>query len=135
MRVLAPARDWQPAPKPRNNDSLVMHAIYGDSSVLLEGDAEKKVEREIAALHPRADLLKVAHHGGMTSSLPELLAAVGPRMAVISVGAHNSFGDPRLEVLQRLEDVGARTYRTDVNGLVTFYLDGHSATAESAALH
>jgi competence protein ComEC len=135
VRVLAPARDWQPAPKPRNNDSLVMHAIYGDSSVLLEGDAEKKVEREIAALHPGADLLKVAHHGGMTSSVPELLAAVGPRMAVISVGAHNIFGDPRLEVLQRLEDVGARTYRTDVNGLVTFYLDGHSATAASAALH
>ena len=51
------------------------------------------------------------------------------------MGAHNSFGDPRLEVLQRLEAVGARTYRTDVNGLVTFYLDGHSATAESAALH
>ena len=56
-------------------------------------------------------------------------------MAVISVGARNTFGHPRLEVLQRLEDLRAATYRTDVNGLVTFYLDGHSASAELAALH
>jgi competence protein ComEC len=135
VRVLAPAHEWLPAPRPRNNDSLVMHVVYGDSSVLLEGDAEKKVEHDIAAQQPRADLLKVAHHGGMTSSIPELLEAVRPRMAVISVGARNTFGHPRLEVLQRLEDLGVATYRTDVNGLVTFYLDGHSASADSAALH
>ena len=135
VRVLAPARGWQPAPRPGNNDSLVMHVIYGESSVLMEGDAERKVEQDIAAQQPRADLLKVAHHGGMTSSIPELLAAVRPRMAVISVGARNTFGHPRLEVLQRLEDLRAATYRTDVNGLVTFYLDGHSASAELAALH
>jgi len=135
VRVLAPGHEWLPARKPRNNDSLVMHVVYGESSVLLEGDAEKKVEHDIAAQQPRADLLKVAHHGGMTSSIPELLEAVRPRMAVISVGARNTFGHPRLEVLQRLEDLGVATYRTDVNGLVTFYLDGHSASADSAALH
>jgi competence protein ComEC len=90
----------------------------------MEGDAEKVIEREVALRDPRADLLKVAHNGSLTSTSPELPAAVRPRVAFISVGARNTFGHPRREILKRLEDSGVAVYRTDLNGAVTFYLDG-----------
>ena len=134
IRVLAPTRGYVPSSQPRNNDSLVLHVSYRASSILLEGDAEKRIEEQTAAQQPQADILKIAHHGAMTSSIPELLQAVRPRMAVISVGDRNTFGHPRIEVLQRFEDLGVPTYRTDLNGAVTFYLDGHSVTPELAAL-
>ncbi|MGA9554614.1 MAG: hypothetical protein WBR30_20375, partial [Candidatus Sulfotelmatobacter sp.] len=111
------------------NDSMVLRVAYGATSVLLEGDAEKAVERRIASLHPlHADLLKVGHHGSATSTTPEILTAVKPTFAVISVGFHTSFGLPKVDVLARLQAAGVRTYRTDLNGAVTFFLDGHSVT-------
>lgn len=94
----------------------------------MEGDAEKKAERVFSEAMPRADLLKVGHNGSLTSTSPELLAFVQPRWAVISVGAHNSFGHLRKEILERLAGSGAAVYRTDLNGAVTFYLDGFSLT-------
>lgn len=94
--------------------------------MLAEADAEKKMERLIAAQQPRSDLLKIAHNGSMTSTIPELLAVVHPRSAVISVGAYNSFGHPRKEILERLANAGVSVYRTDLDGAVTFYLDGRS---------
>jgi competence protein ComEC len=127
--VLFPPRDWPLGLEPKNNDSMVLHVSYGDTSVLLEGDAEKAVERRIAALHPQhADLLKVGHHGSATSTTPEILASTTPSFAVISVGLHTSYGLPKENVLARLQAAGARVYRTDLNGAVTFYLDGHTVT-------
>jgi competence protein ComEC len=127
--VLFPPRDWPVGLEPKNNDSMVLRVAYGDTSVLLEGDAEKAVERRIASLHPlHSALLKVGHHGSATSTTPEILAAVKPTYAVISVGFHTSFGLPKPDVLTRLQAAGARVYRTDLNGAVTFYLDGHSVT-------
>jgi competence protein ComEC len=132
--VLFPPRDWPVASEPKNNDSMVLRLTYGSSSVLLEGDAEKVAERRIARLYPaKTDLLRVGHHGSETSTTPEILNAVRPDFAVISVGFRNSFGQPRLEVLKRLQESGARVYRTDLDGAVTFYLDGHSITPRLAA--
>ncbi|MHB8214858.1 MAG: ComEC/Rec2 family competence protein [Candidatus Sulfotelmatobacter sp.] len=129
ISVLFPPQDQPTATEPRNNDSMVLHISYGATSALLEGDAEKAVERRIAALyHPRADLLKVGHHGSATSTTPEILNSVRPTFAVISVGYRNSFGLPKPAVLQRLQASGVRVYRTDQDGAVTFYLDGHSVT-------
>jgi competence protein ComEC len=132
--VLFPPRDWPVGPRPQNNDSLVLRVNYGDSSVLLEGDAEKRVERLVALHHPSANLLKVGHHGSANASTPELIAAAKPAFAVISVGSGNPFGLPRRETLERLADAGTRVYRTDLDGAVTFYLDGHSVKAFVAAL-
>jgi competence protein ComEC len=131
VQVLFPPQDWPVGLAPSNNDSMVLRIAYGKTSVLLEGDAEKAVELRIAALyHPRADLLKVGHHGSATSSSPEILQSVKPLYAVISVGFHNSFGLPKADVLSRLEAVGAHLYRTDLNGAVTFYLDGRTVTPQ-----
>ncbi len=135
VNVLFPPRDWPVGPKPQNSDSMVLRVSYGDSSVLLEGDAEKQVERRVAALHhPRVNLVKVGHHGSANATTPELVASAKPQFAIISVGSGNSFGLPRSEVLRRLADAGARVYRTDIHGAVTFYLDRHSVTPSVAAL-
>ncbi|MCU1302523.1 MAG: internalization-related competence protein ComEC/Rec2 [Candidatus Sulfotelmatobacter sp.] len=133
--VLFPPQDQPTALEPKNNDSMVLHVSYNNTSVLLEGDAEKAVERRIAALyHPHADLLKVGHHGSATSTTPEILQAVHPTFAIISVGYGNSFGLPKPAVLQRLQASGVRVYRTDLDGAITFYLDGHSVTPALASL-
>jgi competence protein ComEC len=103
--------------------------------VLLEGDAERIVEQRLEAKHDlRADLLKVAHHGSGTSSIPGFLEAVHPHWALISVGARNTFGHPRLDVLKHLQEAGIATYRTDLNGAVTFYLDGRTVSPQLACL-
>ena len=124
VRVLSPPPDWKPKPKRINDDSLVLLVRYGQTSALLAGDLEKQMERFVATESPDADLLKVAHHGSATSTTPELLAAVHPRYAVISVGYNNSFGHPRQKVLERLQSHHVQTYRTDLFGAVTFLLDG-----------
>jgi len=133
--VLFPPEDWPVGLEPKNNDSMVLQVSYGKTSVLLEGDAEKAVERRIATLHhPRADLLKVGHHGSATSTTPEILQSVKPSYAVISLGFRTSFGFPKADVLQRLQASGVRVYRTDLDGTVTFYLDGRSVTPRLPSL-
>ena len=136
VRVLFPPRDWPVSPKPQNSDSMVLQLTYGESSVLMEGDAEKKTERRIAALyHPRASVLKIGHHGSANATTAELVSSAHPAFAVISVGMGNSFGLPRMETLSRLADAGTHVYRTDLDGAVSFYLDGHSVTTSLATLH
>ncbi len=132
FEVLAPAGNA--ISRKANDDSLVMRVGYGDTHALLEGDAEKEVERKIAELNPRADLLKVGHHGSATSTIPELLESVHPRFAVISVGAHNVYRHPRPDVLDRLERSHVLTFGTDLDGAVTFYLDGKTVSAHSQGL-
>jgi competence protein ComEC len=135
IEVLFPPQDWPTGLEPKNNDSMVLQVSYGKTSALLEGDAEKAVERRIASIHhPQADLLKVGHHGSATSTTPEILQSVKPAYAVISVGFQTSFGLPKADVLERLQSSGARVYRTDLNGAVSFYLDGRSVTPQLATL-
>jgi len=130
IRFLEPPREAAIAHgSASNNDSLVMKVIFGATSALLEGDAEKKIERDLAQQNIAADLLKVGHHGSATSTTPELLAAVHPRYAVISVGFRSPFQHPRPEVLERLQDAHVLTYRTDTLGATSFFLDGRSVTA------
>ena len=155
VSVLFPPREWPVGPKPSNNDSMVLLVslkevgvseasvpqtgpsppLHRDVSVLIEGDAQQPVERRVAALHhPKVDVLRVGHHGSSNATTPELLAAAQPTFAVISVGFRNPFGLPRMDVLERLEKSGARIYRTDVDGAMTFYLDQHGVTPSPAVL-
>lgn len=135
VHVLYPPRDLAPGAKPQNNDSMVLQVSYQNSSVLLEGDAQKQVERRVAALHhPAANLLRVGHHGSANATTEELVASVRPQYAVISVGIGNPYGLPRSEILARLAAAGTRVYRTDVEGAITFYLDGRSVTPAVADL-
>jgi competence protein ComEC len=108
-----------------NNDSVVIRLTYGDVAVLLPGDIEAPVEEALArsGVNLASTVLKVPHHGGKSSTSQVFLDAVGPQIAVISVGEDNSFGHPSSEVLERLE--GQLVYRTDENGTVTLSSDGH----------
>jgi competence protein ComEC len=97
----------------------------------LEGDAEAPIEQAMLAEPGLAStLLKVGHHGSITSTRPEFLARVHPEWAVISCGLHNRYGHPRTEVLQALQEAKVRTFSTDINGAVCFRLDGKTTTAD-----
>jgi competence protein ComEC len=131
IAVLAPFRDYQPGPEPTNNDSLVMHVTYGATSVMLEGDAEAPIEQAmLAETGLDSTLLKVGHHGSITSTRPEFLARVAPQWAVISCGLHNRYHHPRPEVLRALQAAHVRTFSTDINGAACFFLNGKSVTAD-----
>ncbi len=132
VNVLAPFRDYQPGPEPTNNDSLVLHVGYGATSVMLEGDAEAPIEQAMLA-EPGlgSTLLKVGHHGSITSTRPEFFARVAPQWAVISCGLHNRYGHPREEVLEELEEAHVRTLRTDINGISCFVLDGKTVEGKA----
>jgi competence protein ComEC len=135
FHMLAPGRDqttWSMRP---NDDCLVFTATFAGTTALLEGDAERPAERRVVEQHPEAMLLKVAHHGSASGTSADLLSTVHPRYAVISVGARNVYGHPRREVLERLQQAGVKTYRTDEEGAVSFYLDGKSVTPEVALIH
>lgn len=130
IRVLSPAPDYHPRKTPTNDDSLVLQLTYGNTSALLEGDAEAASEaRMVAEGHLHSDLLKVGHHGSITSTTPAFLAAVSPSFSAISVGRRNFYGHPRHEVLERLQAARVRTYLTDMEGMSSFYLDGKHVTA------
>ena len=132
IRVLLPQKDQEPHIPPKDDDVLAFKITYGRTSALFIGDSHKNKEREMLDLSPEADFLKIAHHGSNTSTSPEFLAAVRPRFGVISVGARNTFKHPRVEVLQRLAASHVQTYRTDLAGATTFYLDGRTVSATQA---
>ena len=136
FHMLAPGRDQITGSMRPNDDCLVFTATFRGTAALLEGDAERPAERRVVEEKPgEAMLLKVAHHGSASGTSADLLATVHPRYAVISVGARNVYGHPRIEVLQRLQQAGVKTYRTDLEGAVSFYLDGKSVTPDVALLH
>jgi len=109
-----------------NNNSIVAKLVYGENELLLTGDIEAKVERELVArgVDVDADLLKVAHHGSKTSTTKEFLDAVTPEAAFIQLGADNRYGHPHPTVMQRLEERGIKYYRTDTDGRTTLFLNG-----------
>jgi competence protein ComEC len=131
VAVLAPMPNYQPGSAPANNDSLVLRVAYGQTSVLLEGDAEAPIEEAMLA-EPglSSTLLKVGHHGSVSSTRPEFLARVAPQWAVISCGLHNRYGHPRPEILAELQQAKVRTFSTDIQGATCFRLDGKTASAE-----
>jgi len=114
--------------KDTSNDSCVVtKLIFGKNSFLFTGDIDNKAEKELVDSKENilADVLKVAHHGSKYSTSDIFLAAAKPQIAVISVGAKNTFGHPTPEVLQRLEKSGIKIFRTDQNGDVKFVSNGN----------
>ena len=116
------------AASPKNNDSLVLRLRYGNRTLMLPGDAEKAAERNILAENDEetmhADVLKVGHHGSKNSTTPEFLAAVRPKIAIISSGDGNPYGHPSPELMDRLQTAGIHILRTDTNGAVHVLTDG-----------
>jgi competence protein ComEC len=106
----------------RNDDSVVLVVRFGAVCAVLTGDIEAAAERTLGL--PPCAILKVPHHGSRTSTSPELLRAVAPRLAVISAGARNVFGHPHPLVLGRLREAGVEPLRTDREGTIRLLTDG-----------
>ena len=124
--------DWE-RQRVRNDDSLVFDLRWGDVSLLLTGDIGRFVERARSSNIPpaRMRIVKIPHHGSLTSSSVEFVRALAPTIAVVSAGRGNHFGHPVPEVLQRYEEVGAEIFRTDRDGAVIVDTDGKSVHVQS----
>jgi competence protein ComEC len=118
-----------------NDNSMVVRVQDGAERFLLPGDAEKRTENAMVDEGEplSADFLKVPHHGSRTSSTEEFLAAVQPKVAVVSVGEDNPFGHPVPAVVQRYQAAGVRFLRTDKDGAVTATTDGKTLTVMTYA--
>jgi competence protein ComEC len=120
VRALNPGGRPGLDPVARNNASMVLRLDFGRESVLFTGDIEAPAER--AMISARDDLaatvLKVPHHGSATSSSAPFVAAVAPRMAVISDGYRNRFHFPSPVVVARYRGANAIVMRTDLDGAV-----------------
>ena len=116
-----------------NETSNVYRVSCGGVSFLITGDLVKGIEAQMLSegIDVSSTVLKVGHHGSATSSSEEFLRAVKPRCSVICVGYGNNFGHPRAEVLERLENLPTKIYRTDRDGLIKFRTDGKSLRVET----
>ena len=121
-----------------NDYSAVLKLVYGETSFLLTGDAEKLSEEEMLAHYSRNTLastvLKVGHHGSKTSTSEAFLRAVHPQWAAISVGKDNDYGLPNEQTLKLLAQYGVTYWRTDEVGSIVFSSDGETVTYGQAQI-
>jgi competence protein ComEC len=116
-----------------NGGSLAFKVVHGSTSMLFLGDVEANDEREMMREYGdllQSDVVKVAHHGSLTSSSKELTQATLAKYAVISVGAHNRFGHPAPAIVKRWMNAGARVLRTDRDGAILLVSDGERVSRE-----
>ncbi len=128
VEVLGPPPD-RVLLKGENDRSVVLRVRHGEVTFLLSGDIEEAAEEQ---LDPGpVTVMKAPHHGSRTSSSVGLLERAQPKFVVFCVGKNNRFGFPSPEVVARYELAGARCYRTDRDGAVTFRSDGHRVEVET----
>lgn len=109
-------------PEDANDSSIVVRVEYDTQKYLFMGDATKKVEN--SRIWEDIDVLKVGHHGSNTSSSKDFLNQVLPEISIIQVGKDNSYGLPKEDVLERLEEIKTVVYRTDESGTIQLISDG-----------
>lgn len=111
-----------------NDWSAVISIAYGNNTFLFLGDAGTAPESTFTI---DADVVKISHHGSRTAYSSSFYKELSPSIAIISVGADNSYGLPDEEVISGFEAVGATIYRTDVNGTIVLESDGSTVTAKT----
>ena len=109
-----------------NEDSMVVFVSYLGFSTLFTADIGEKTELALLDLGvlKKTNVLKVPHHGSKFSSSSPFLEKLSPEVAVVSVGAKNSYGHPNGDTLMRLDQVKAKVLRTDQSGSVEVLYDG-----------
>jgi competence protein ComEC len=105
-----------------NDGSIVAKLSYGNTSIMLTGDATVKTEgiilKENSIVQLNSNILKVGHHGSRTSTSLEFVKAVSPTYAFISDGKDNKYGHPHRETLDTLSLFGIKFFRTDLLGAI-----------------
>ena len=104
-----------------------------DRKFLFTGDAEKATESDLLTekLNIDCDVLKVGHHGSNSSSTAAFLKAASPEYAAISVGKDNMYSHPSNKTVTALKNCGAKVYRTDKNGDISFYVENGNIRVET----
>ena len=108
-----------------NNTSIVLKVKYFNNTFLLMSDATSDVERSLLEKDIKSDVLKVSHHGSRYSSIANFLYKVKPQYAIIQVGKNNDYDFPKQVVLDKLERIQAKIYRTDLDGTIIMTSDGN----------
>lgn len=109
-----------------NDMSLVLKFTYGDTSFLFTGDISNKTTKYLYQKDIDCNVIKIPHHGSKSSDDSIFIKAVSPEYALISCGENNVYKHPDDEVIETLDNLDVKTYRTDRDGTVTFYLDKNS---------
>lgn len=107
-----------------NDTSIILKMTHGSNDFLFMADASTKVEKEILNNNIDAEVLKVGHHGSQYSSSLNFLKKVNPKLAIIPTETGNIYGHPRKEILDRLDDLNIKVYRTDLDGTIVVSSDG-----------
>lgn len=109
-----------------NNYSVVLKIVYNNTKFLFTGDAQTESEREMLDLgyDLSCNVLKVGHHGSKTATSNNFLKNVSPAIAIISCGKSNPFGHPHKVTLDKLNNIGCKIFRTDLNGDIVLTSDG-----------
>lgn len=125
VRVLFPDREL--GAESGNDGSVVLQVVYGETEVLLSGDAGKSVESHMVVLENKllqSDVLKVGHHGSRTSSLQTFVATVAPTFSIISAECNSRYGHPHPETMEILKELSKEILTTCEEGTISFVSDG-----------
>ncbi len=136
FRVLHPPAHHYAHPGYADNDrSCVIRVDAARGGALLAADIERLSEMNLGERHMPlgAEVLVAPHHGSNSSSTPEFLAAVHPRLVVLPVGHRNRYGHPHPEVVARYHALGAEIARTDRSGAVEVKLERTGLSVTRAA--
>ncbi len=107
-----------------NENSALLRITCGNFSTLLTGDMEERSERTLTPVTLPVTVLKVPHHGSLTSVFPPYLRRLSPQIAVFSAGRNNSFGHPHPRVIEIYRELGSEILRTDTQGTIVVQTDG-----------
>lgn len=109
-----------------NENSALLRITCGRFSVLLTGDIEEGTEMLLTPGAMPVTVLKVPHHGSLSSAFPAYLRRLAPQLAVFSAGRGNPFGHPHPAVIDRYSSMGCSILRTDTEGTIVVQSDGES---------
>ena len=129
LDILWPNNSKQISENVLNNNSIVCKLTYNSFSTLFTGDIEEIAEYQILKEYKnnleilKSSVLKVGHHGSKTSSMQNFIKTVNPKIALIGVGQNNKFGHPNNDVINRLENLGCKIFRTDKMGEISIQVN------------
>jgi competence protein ComEC len=112
-----------------NNSSIAATFTSPDLTLFAAGDIEPPVQAQLLSRIGKVDIYKVAHHGSRYQDF-DLLRELSPAVAIISVGATNSYGHPAPSTISALTQLHAKVLRTDIDGAVAIRAERHRLSVQ-----